>query len=73
MPTVNGIEFTNATYDNLSEVGMLDGADIARDVQNLRNDDSKPRLLDRCLDGADAARKQGWVDYVNAVASYAGV
>lgn len=74
---VNGIELTPAAYENMQETGMLEAsdrsADMARDVQNVRNGDVAVfRLRERCLDGADDDRREGWLDYVGAVARAAG-
>lgn len=71
---VCGVELTKEAYENLEEVGMLDGADMARDVQNLKTGDVAPyRLLAQCLDGADDDRAEGWRDYVAACCREAGV
>lgn len=70
--TMGSVELTDAAADNLREVGM-GIEEVAGDLQNVRNGDlSIPRLRERCLDGADDNRREGWLDYVSAIEYAAG-
>jgi hypothetical protein len=57
--------FSNAAQENIRETG----ADVESDAEALRAGSKSPaELLAHCLDGADADRRQGWLDYVNELA-----
>lgn len=56
--------FTVAALENIAETS----ADWAADLAALRTGEHTPdSLLDYCLDGSDEDRRQGWIDYVNAL------
>lgn len=49
------------------------GCDIDADIAALRSGaHTEATLLAHCLDGADDDRKEGWRDYVRAIACAAG-
>lgn len=56
--------FTEAALANIAETGI----DYTNDLHALRHGSDTPdALLDHCLNGADDDRRQGWIDYVNAL------
>lgn len=57
-------KFSTAALENINETN----ADWALDLHRLRSGAvTRERLLDNCLDGADADRVQGWREYVAAL------
>jgi len=63
------IKFTFAALENIEELGF----DPMDDVERLRRGDiDEDDLLEELLFGADTNRVEGWYDYVNAVATFAG-
>ena len=66
---------SRAARINLEETGMLEDdiqTDIRAHILSITQGDVSPyRLLDRCLDGADEDRHQGWRDYVDYISAMA--
>jgi hypothetical protein len=59
-----GLEFSTAALENLEETGV----EWELDLQALqRGTFTVAELLERCLDGADEDRVQGWRDYVDVL------
>jgi hypothetical protein len=59
---------TRAALANMEEVGADGGDDLAAYRSGAL---SATALLDRCMDGADRDRWQGWRDYVDGVVAMA--
>lgn len=73
MTSTTSINLTAAALASMEEIG-LDAHDIRTDVDALRTGTrTRDALLAECLDGASPDRVEGWIDYVSAVASAAGV
>jgi hypothetical protein len=74
--TIEGVAMTEAAAQCVEETGISPSDDV--DVLRARLHTDRARsavrnLLDRCLDGADADRVQGWRDYVDAIEAAAKV
>ena len=61
------IKFTAAARENIDETGI----DPQGDLDDVRGGMAADVLLEKCLDGADADRVQGWYDYVAAIVAEA--
>jgi hypothetical protein len=70
---LGGVTVTVESARALEAVGM-GAAEVAADVERLRSGEvTEADLLAECMDGADASIAHDWVDYVNAVATAAGL
>jgi hypothetical protein len=68
MTEVDGVEMSDAAAKCVFETGV----DVMLDVDDLRGRRiTRSALLEKCLDGADEDREQGWEEYVEAVCKYA--
>lgn len=55
------VEFTKLAIENIEETGL----DWTSDYHDLRTGQvTSEELLEKCLDGADADRVDGWNEYV---------